>query len=81
MLVFSLGEVPELLERIIVDAKPALYPISDRSAPANTLYMMARFAWLQCDETWLDTLMTAALDCIELTTYVSGVRVDAHRRD
>lgn len=71
MLVFSPSSIPDLLQRIVVDADTSLYPVTTRSAPANTLYFLARFACIHCDDTWLDALMTAALDCIEATTYVS----------
>lgn len=72
MLVFSLSSIPDILQRVIVDVNPTLYPISSRSAPANTLYFLARFAAIHCDDSWLDALMTSALDCIEEATYVSS---------
>lgn len=71
MLVFSPSSIPDILQRVIVNAKPSLYPIDSRSAPANTLYFLARFACIHCDDSWFDALMTSALDCIEETTYVS----------
>ncbi|KAF8319361.1 hypothetical protein DL93DRAFT_2132412 [Clavulina sp. PMI_390] len=69
MLVFAPSSIPEIVQRVIVDAPSTLFPITSRSAPANTLYYLARFASIHCDDSWLDELLTSALDCIEESTY------------
>ena len=40
------------------------------SEPANVLYMLARFACLTCDSTWLEDLIIGATDAIEETFFV-----------
>jgi hypothetical protein len=43
------------------------------SQPANTLYLMARFACLTCDATWLEDLILGATDVIEERFFVSAI--------
>jgi hypothetical protein len=40
------------------------------SEPANALYMLARFACLTCDISWLEDLILGATDAIEETFFV-----------
>ncbi|EGO28334.1 hypothetical protein SERLADRAFT_445839 [Serpula lacrymans var. lacrymans S7.9] len=61
MLVFSPDELPHLLQSTITDFQPSLR----NTQPANVLYMMARFACLTCDRTWLEDLIIGATDAIE----------------
>lgn len=42
------------------------------ATPANTLYMLARFACLTCDHLWLEELIIGAADAIEETFFVRG---------
>lgn len=71
MLVFSPSSLPSILQCIILDAEPLIYPVSQRSAPANAIYLLSRFACLQCDASWFDQLLTGAVDRIEEVVYVS----------
>ncbi|KAJ7630857.1 DIL domain-containing protein [Roridomyces roridus] len=65
MLVFSPPSLPQIFESLITN-----YPPSFRdSQPANTLYMLARFACLTCDHTWLEDLIIGATDAIEETFF------------
>jgi hypothetical protein len=80
MLVFSLYSLPAIFHSVINNAQPVLYPISKRSAPANALYLLARFACIECDSTWLEELLAGAADRIEEVIYVCipfGSRVDS----
>ncbi|KAL0578711.1 hypothetical protein V5O48_003267 [Marasmius crinis-equi] len=61
MLVFSPSALPHIYESLITN-----YPPSFRDTqPANLLYMLARFACLTCDHTWLEDFMLGATECIE----------------
>ncbi|KAG7099151.1 hypothetical protein E1B28_001022 [Marasmius oreades] len=61
MLVFSPTSLPHIYESLITN-----YPPSFRDCqPANLLYMLARFACLTCDHTWLEDFMLGATECIE----------------
>ncbi|KAL0071916.1 hypothetical protein AAF712_000839 [Marasmius tenuissimus] len=61
MLVFSPSSLPQIYESLITN-----YPPSFRDTqPANILYMLARFACLTCDHTWLEDFMLGATECIE----------------
>ena len=69
MLAFSPQWLPEIFQSLITN-----FPITVRnSEPANALYMLARFACLYCDETWLEDLIIEATDTIEDTFFVRGV--------
>lgn len=61
MLVFSPPALPQIFDSLIVNFQPTLH----NSTPANTLYMLARFACLTCDHTWLEDLIIGATDVIE----------------
>lgn len=45
-------------------------PCIRNADPANTLYMLTRFACLTCDETWLEDLIIRATDAIENAIFV-----------
>ncbi|TFK57015.1 hypothetical protein OE88DRAFT_1619695 [Heliocybe sulcata] len=61
MLVFSPSSLPYIFQELIVN-----FPISlGNSEPANVLYLLARFACLTCDHTWLEDLIIGATDNIE----------------
>ncbi|OCB88557.1 hypothetical protein A7U60_g4260 [Sanghuangporus baumii] len=61
MLVFSPASLSGILDSLITNFMP-----SRRNAtPANGLYMLARFACLTCDHTWLEELVMGAADAIE----------------
>ncbi|EKM83522.1 hypothetical protein AGABI1DRAFT_117026 [Agaricus bisporus var. burnettii JB137-S8] len=61
MLVFSPASLPQILESLVTN-----YPASIKDAtPANSLYMLTRFACLACDHTWLEDLILSASDTIE----------------
>ena len=66
MLVFSPGELPAIFEALIITYRPRIRD----SDPANALYMLARFACLTCDHTWLEDLVIGATDNIEDVAFV-----------
>ncbi len=72
MLVFSPESLPSILQSIIMNTGPAIHPVTQRSAPANAIYLLSRFACLHCDESWFDMLITSAVDRIEGAVYVSA---------
>ncbi|KIJ45525.1 hypothetical protein M422DRAFT_67024 [Sphaerobolus stellatus SS14] len=61
MLVFSPSTLSDILDSITYRATPTLRC----SEPARSLYLLARFACLTCDDTWLEDLMGGAFDRIE----------------
>ncbi|CAA7258656.1 unnamed protein product [Cyclocybe aegerita] len=65
MLVFSPPMLPQMFESLIANYPPKFKD----STPANTLYMLARFAALTCDHTWLEDLIIGATDAIEETFF------------
>lgn len=72
MLAFSPPWLPEIFQSLVVN-----FPTTRRnSEPANALYMLARFACLTCDQTWLEDLIIGATDAIEDTFFVSCVHGD-----
>jgi hypothetical protein len=66
MLVFSPPALPEVLRSLITNFTPSIR----NSEPANALYMLARFACLVCDSSWLEDLIIGATDAIEETFFV-----------
>ncbi len=66
MLVFSPLALPQIFDSLITNFQPSLRD----ATPANTLYMLARFACLTCDHTWLEDLIIGATDAIEDTFFV-----------
>ena len=71
LLVFSLPNLPSLLDTLISSYPPNAHPRSWRSAPANAIYLFARFALYRCDEDWLEELIVGVVDRIEKSVYVS----------
>jgi hypothetical protein len=68
MLAFSPPWLPDIFQSLITN-----FPTTRRNAePANALYMLARFACLTCDQTWLEDLIIGATDAIEDAFFVSG---------
>ncbi|KAF9044627.1 hypothetical protein BDZ89DRAFT_1059099 [Hymenopellis radicata] len=65
MLVFSPLALPQIFDSLITNFQPSLRD----ATPANTLYMLARFACLTCDHTWLEDLIIGATDAIEDTFF------------
>ncbi|KAI5123625.1 hypothetical protein M0805_003439 [Coniferiporia weirii] len=61
MLVFSPASLPGIFDALITNFRPSI----STSDPANALYMLARFACLTCDHTWLEELVMGATDAIE----------------
>ncbi|KAF8647938.1 hypothetical protein AX16_006470 [Volvariella volvacea WC 439] len=61
MLVFSPATLPQIFDSLISNYRPTLRD----ATPANSLYMLARFAALTCDHTWLEDLIIGATDAIE----------------
>ncbi|TDL28514.1 hypothetical protein BD410DRAFT_893510 [Rickenella mellea] len=61
MLVFSPASLPRILDSVIANYRPSIR----NSDPANALYMLVRFACLNCDDTWLEDLMINATEAIE----------------
>lgn len=66
MLVFSPDDLPSIFDAAITNFPPTFR----NSQPANTLYLLARFACLTCDHTWLEDLLLGATDAIEETFFV-----------
>lgn len=66
MLVFSPASLPGILDSLITNFEPSVR----NSTPANALYMLARFACLTCDHTWLEELVMGATDAIEDAAFV-----------
>jgi len=66
MLVFSPASLPQIFDSLITNYRPRFKD----ATPANTLYMLARFAALTCDYTWLEDLLVGAADAIEETFFV-----------
>ncbi|KAI9060570.1 ankyrin [Trametes sanguinea] len=61
MLVFSPMSLPDIFQSLITDFRPSLR----NAEPANALYMLARFACLNCDHNWIEDLIIGATDAIE----------------
>ncbi|KAI0660350.1 DIL domain-containing protein [Cubamyces menziesii] len=61
MLVYSPMSLPDILQSLITDFPPSLR----NAEPANVLYMLARFACLNCDHRWVEDLVIEATDAIE----------------
>lgn len=67
MLVFSPDALPDIFQTLITDFRPSLR----NCEPANALYMLSRFAILNCDQNWVEDLIIGATDTIEDTFFVS----------
>lgn len=71
MLVFSPPSLPEVFDSLITN-----FPLVLRDGqPANSLYLLARFACLTCDHTWLEDLVIGAADAIEDAFFVRAPSV------
>lgn len=67
MLAWSPQDLDNIFNAVITNAQ-----VSARNTqPANALYLMARFACLTCDATWLEDLILGATDVIEERFFVS----------
>lgn len=70
MLVFAPHALPNIFQTLIVDFRPTLL----NTEPANALYMLSRFACLNCNDGWLEDLIIGATDAIEDTFFVRYAR-------
>jgi hypothetical protein len=68
MLVFSPKALPQLFQSLITNYRPSFR----NAQPANTLYMLARFACLTCDHNWLEDIILGATDAIEECFFVGS---------
>lgn len=68
MLVFSPATIPQILESLVTNYPPSLKD----ATPANSLYMLTRFACIACDHTWLEELILSAADAIEEAFFVGS---------
>lgn len=66
MLVFSPDALPVIFDSAILNFRPNVR----NTEPANALYMLARFACLTCDHTWVEELVMGATDAIEDVAFV-----------
>jgi len=67
MLAWSPQELHNIFDTVITNFRAT----ARNAEPANTLYLMARFACLMCDATWLEDLILGATDVIEEKFFVS----------
>jgi len=70
MLAFSPAALPDIFASLITNFEPSFRD----ATPANTLYMLARFACLTCDHNWLEEVILGATDIIEETFFVISFR-------
>jgi hypothetical protein len=66
MLAWSPQELSHIFDSVIRTSHASVR----NSQPAITLYLMARFACLTCDQTWLEDLILGATDAIEEKFFV-----------
>lgn len=66
MLAWSPQELSHIFDSVIRTSHTSVR----NSQPAITLYLMARFACLTCDQTWLEDLILGATDAIEEKFFV-----------
>lgn len=69
MLVFSAADLDPLLSMLITSMKPVRAPWTSRAAPANVLFLCARYACFLQDEELLEELFLSAIDRIEGIIY------------
>jgi hypothetical protein len=81
MLVFSLVNLPAILDILITKYRPACTPLTERTLPANALYLYARFALYRCDESWLSELLDGAVERIEQGVYVRRLHGAGEKAD
>lgn len=75
MLVFSPATLPAVLDSLTFNSPSGL----KCAEPARALYLLARFACLACDDTWLEDLMGGAVDRIERIIFVSSLSQTSDR--
>ncbi|KAF8587324.1 hypothetical protein K439DRAFT_1652322 [Ramaria rubella] len=68
MLVFSPTTLSDILDSLTYTVRPTLRC----SEPARAIYLLARFACLTCDDTWLEDLMGGAVDRIERIVFAKA---------
>lgn len=69
MLVFGTADLEPLLSMLITNFKPIRAPWTSRAAPANVLFLCARYACFLRDEDLLEELFLGAIDRIEGVIY------------
>ncbi|CBQ67761.1 conserved hypothetical protein [Sporisorium reilianum SRZ2] len=69
MLVFGTADLEPLLSMLITNLRPIRAPWTSRAAPANVLFLCARYACLLQDEDLLEELFLGAIDRIEGVIY------------
>ncbi|CDU23969.1 uncharacterized protein SPSC_02598 [Sporisorium scitamineum] len=69
MLVFGTADLEPLLSMLITHFKPVRAPWTSRAAPANVLFLCARYACFLQDEDLLEELFLGAIDRIEGVIY------------
>ncbi|CCF54087.1 hypothetical protein NDA10_002688 [Ustilago hordei] len=69
MLVFGNADLDPLLSMLITNMRPIRAPWTSRAAPANVLFLCARYACLLQDEDLLEELFLGAIDRIEGVIY------------
>ncbi|ETS63602.1 hypothetical protein PaG_01901 [Moesziomyces aphidis] len=69
MLVFGTADLEPLLAMLITHMKPVRAPWTSRAAPANVIFLCARYACSLHDEDLLEELFLGAIDRIEGTIY------------
>ncbi|KAG8719805.1 hypothetical protein FRC08_001992 [Ceratobasidium sp. 394] len=65
ILVYSPMHLPRIFYAIIDQAKPVVYPLHQRTMPANVLYALLRFAIAHANDEWLEELVGGAATRIE----------------
>ncbi|ORX40447.1 DIL domain-domain-containing protein [Kockovaella imperatae] len=68
-IVFSLSHLDRIYDILITGYPTQCCPVARRALPANALYLHAKFAYYQCDETWLEELIEGAVERIEQGVY------------
>lgn len=68
-------DLPNIFQTLITDFRPALR----NAEPANALYMLTRFACLNCDDSWVEDLIIGATDAIEDVFFVSRCTSQSER--
>lgn len=69
MLVFGTADLEPLLDLLITNIKPVRAPWTSRAAPANVVFLCARYACCLQDEDLLEELFLGAIDRIEGVIY------------
>lgn len=77
MLVIGMQDLAPLLDMLITNVKPVRAPWTARAAPANVIFLCARYACSFGDEELLEELILGAIDRIEGCIYVRSIRSQA----